>query len=830
MSCFEEFCNHLSSVLNYLSGRFSYIILCGDINVDVNVDGMDSRIVKDIFDAFRLCGDVSAPTRYNCRLDGAVTCSTLDYILTNLPVESCIFSTFDGNVADHFVCSLTYKCTAIARSGVVDKKRLFKRHLTVSNLSNLKHQLLRVDWGAVFIGDWDSIDIQFENFLREFMYCQDLCCPLRTSRAGSNGKPWVTGAITCAGTELKNMHFLIRNGFPELRHEYNKKKKCYKMLIDSTKSKFICAKIQKAPNKTKALWQNINEQLGRNSVRKVNDKLKSEGEVVHDLKRRCDMFCEYFSSVVRDKLHAAYGDFDRRATCTAGQPVAASMFYRPVDGGEVLSVINRLKNVYSVGYDDVSVKTVKFTGEAIAEPLAALINHSISIGSFPTTLKTAKVIPVHKKGNPDELENYRPISICSVFSKIFESVMNGRLISFLEKFQILHNSQHGFRRGLSTETAAIDRLQFVYDHLDKGEYVVGVFFDLPRVFDALDPRFIREKLFRVGVRGEILDWILSFLTERKKRVAMSGATSEEASVSLGVAQGSLIGPLIFLIFINDLPEFISDAHVVMYADDTSVAVAARDSETVSLKLKNVVAKFDDWCRCNRIMLNQQKTIYMNFHNRRPIASESLGGCPVSHVTNFLGIALDDRLTFDDQIESVCKSLNRAYFALLKLRPSLDHESLLQAYYALCHSRLAYGCLLWGRATEWGRVFVSQKRIVRLVFGLAGRESCRECFKQHRILTFPSIYILKAALYVKRNIDQLSNYDRPYNVRHGNLPLARHRTTLFQKSPHYDFIKIYNKLPETIIQTSSYNRFKVQVKDLLVRGGYYSQREYLSADL
>ena len=217
---------------------------------------------------------------------------------------------------------------------------------------------------------------------------------------------------------------------------------------------------------------------------------------------------------------------------------------------------------------------------------------------------------------------------------------------------------------------------------------------------------------------------------------------------------------------------------------------------------------------------------MNFHARRSVDPDVMGDCALSHGTTFLGIHLDNKLSFDTHIEHVCKNLNKSYFALLKLKASLEHDAMLDAYYALCHSRISYGCLLWGRAREWQRVFISQKRIVRLLFGLPSRESCREYFKQHSILTFPSLYVLKAVLYVRQNYDSFPKHVRHYNTRDVGLPLVRHRTALFQKSPRYDFVKLYNKLPGSIAEITDFKHFKRKVKQLLIGGGYYSRQEYL----
>ena len=242
-------------------------------------------------------------------------------------------------------------------------------------------------------------------------------------------------------------------------------------------------------------------------------------------------------------------------------------------------------------------------------------------------------------------------------------------------------------------------MQFVYDHLDRGDYVLGIFFDLSRAFDSLLPQYLKEKLYASGVRGPILDWLISFVTGRGMRVAMSGAVSGVSGVDLGVAQGSLIGPILFLLFINDLPEFMTDIHVVMYVDDTSIAVAASDADAVSLKVRQVVGMFNEWCKRNRIMLNMEKTVYVNFHARRPVQPAVMVNCALSRETCFLGIHIDENLNFGKHIEHVCGTLNRSYFAMLKLKGSLEHRCMIDAYYALCHSRITYGCLLWGRARD-----------------------------------------------------------------------------------------------------------------------------------
>ena len=508
------------------------------------------------------------------------------------------------------------------------------------------------------------------------------------------------------------------------------------------------------------------------------------------------------------------------------------MYFRPIEATDIITAIRKLRNINSVGCDDVSVASIKAVSHIVAEPLADILNMSVSTGKFPSSLKVAKVSPVHKSGCKSDIENYRPISMTSVFSKVFEFVVKERVLEFLEKFNVLSASQHGFRAGCSTETAAINYVAFIYERLDVGEHVIGLFFDMSRAFDSLLPEFVREKLFNIGIRGQILDWLISFLTNRSIRVAISGAFSSESSVDLGVPQGSILGPLIFLLFVNDMPAAFleNDVHVSMYADDTSMAVSARDPAYLSQRVQLVVEQFTTWCRKNRIMLNLKKTTYVNFHSRRPIKLNTTDNVSTSSDVRFLGVCVDEHLNFQIQVDDVVKKINKAHFALLKLKSCLVQASLLDAYYALCYSHLSYCCLVWGNAVEWKRVFIAQKRVVRLLFDLGGRESCRDSFIDHSILTFSCIYILKAVVFVRVHIDEFEQACKPYNTRNSLIPLMQHRSALFERGPWYSFVRLYNKLPEELKRAGGLKRFKLLVKKFLLGKAYYTQQEYLDDTL
>ena len=219
-----------------------------------------------------------------------------------------------------------------------------------------------------------------------------------------------------------------------------------------------------------------------------------------------------------------------------------------------------------------------------------------------------------KKGCKFDLDNYRQISLLSVISKLFELIIRNRVVSFLERFSILSDSQHGFRKGRSTESASAKLFEFVYNEVDKGNYVVTILFDLSKAFDSVNKDILVEdilvdKLEAIGIRGNLLECISSFMQNRSLSVKCNEVQSDFFDICLGVPQGSILGLLLFLIYINDLPRFIKNGFITMYADDTTISVSASSPDELCSQVKMVLEEMNIWCDRNRLILNKDKTIF-----------------------------------------------------------------------------------------------------------------------------------------------------------------------------------------------------------------------------
>lgn len=600
--------------------------------------------------------------------------------------------------------------------------------------------------------------------------------------------------------------------------------------------------LQSSSNKNKTVWNIVKDEINHKSK---SDKitLKVDDRVLTDPSEVAEAFGGYFSTIGKSSIDNHYGAH-KSATCTAQRMTDKNFFFFPIMPEEVLKVIRSLKNRNGSGHDMVSLKILEVVAEQISNHVAYLVNLSVTTGEFPSVLKTAKTIPVHKKKSKDDISNYRPISLLSTLSKIIERLVFDRMMNFLNKFSIITSCQHGFRVGRSTGTAVCDFVKFVYDCLDDGVPVAGLFFDLSRAFDTLNIDFILDKLYNLGFRGVFLEWVRSFLTDRMMFVRIGVINSNRYAVDMGVPQGSILGPLIFILFVNDLPGYLRDKFkdliksilILQFADDTSFLVTAPNLQELRARCEMLVQYFSEWCKSNLLILNIEKTRLLYFQTRTSCKDLSLvlpsGELKSSDSVEFLGLRIDNTLNWRTHCTYVCTRLSSSFFALKRLKNILPMESLIGVYYSLAYSHMNYNTILWGGSPGESEVFISQKRIIRLIFGLTPRESCRPTFIKQKMLCFPCIYILNSLLYIRKNIHLLkrcSEYHK-YDTRHKDIIcLPTHRTTKFQQSPLYAGIKLFNHLPERIKELE-YFRFKKITKNLLLEKCFYSKEEYFYAKL
>ena len=427
-----------------------------------------------------------------------------------------------------------------------------------------------------------------------------------------------------------------------------------------------------------------------------------------------------------------------------GDRLPNTIFLEPVSDEEVEGIVNNLKNS-APGYDEITASILRFSLPVIRSPLTHILNLSLLEGVFPNELKIANVLPLYKADDDMVFNNYRPVSVLSVLSKVFERIMYNRLISFLESNKILFKNQFGFRKQHSTYMALVLLLYKIVKALENGEYVIGIFLDFSKAFDTVDPNILLKKLEYYGIRGVCLDWFKSYLTVRKQYVTYNGIPSGTKLIQCGVPQGSVLGPLLFLLYINDLPNVCKSADPILFADDTNLFMNGSNLIDLQTEINSELLEISTWLKINKLSLNVSKTHHMIFTTKRkdkPSVALSIEGHSIDEVDNtkFLGIYLDNKMNWKKHITYISGKVARGIGLIIKARKMLTSDALLTLYYSFIFPYLSYCNHIWGCTyqTNLKQLVVQQKRIIRVIAGMKYRDPTESAFKDLNVIKFLDI--------------------------------------------------------------------------------------------
>ena len=484
---------------------------------------------------------------------------------------------------------------------------------------------------------------------------------------------------------------------------------------------------------------------------------------------------------------------------------------------EVRDAVARLKNTKAKDVYGINVKILKTVINVILIPLTKLINLCLKSSTFPTSLKLAKVTPVYKKGSRLDPSNYRPISVLPLIGKVFERLLYNQISAYFETNNLFQSCQYGFRNNRSTTLAVTSLCQHVTQAFEQGQHLHAHFYDLQKAFDCLSHGILINKLRKYGFRDSSLQLLRSYLDNRSQYVCVGGNQSEVRQILTGVPQGSVLGPILFLAYINDLP-CCTDSGFVLFADDTTTFASDHDIVQLQSRVNIIKTNIQDWFIANRLCLNTNKTQHLLFSLRTP----DYNAAPV----RFLGIYLDQGLTWEVYVDHLCAKLAKQLFAIRQLRDCVSLAVLNSAYYGLFHANVNYAILAWGHSAHTSRVFRLQRKCIRVMTGMPFRSDCRHQFIDLKILTVPCLYLYASLLYIKDNLDSYSSYTHPYITRHrDNLVPTFHRLLRSREATGYFGIAYLNKLLSDVRQLPRAGFARV-IKDYLAKNVFYSTNEYL----
>ena len=411
----------------------------------------------------------------------------------------------------------------------------------------------------------------------------------------------------------------------------------------------------------------------------------------------------------------------------------SSFFFDPVTPEEIERDILLIPKNKTYGLYSCPIRILTDARCVISGPLSIIINISVQKGIFPSKLKKAKVVPVYKNDDETEPGNYRPISLLSIFNRIFEKLMYHRLKSYLGSNDILFKSQYGFRENHSTQHAIIDIVNVIQNNMDQKLFTCGIFLDLKKTFDTVDHLILLQKLNHqlnhYGIRGIINAWFASYLLGRPQVTEVGFNLSTECMISCGVPQGSVLGPLLFLIYINDIHNSSVKLSFYLFTDDTTLWYADTNLKSLEKTVNSELLKVSNWLNANKLTLNAKKSNYVIFrpYQRKlnySVNIEMIDNCTQIPTTlqcedyvKYLGVLLDSNLSWKFQINNVALNISRTVGVVARLRHFVLRTTLLNIYQSLILPYLTYGLAAWGQAakTYLQKILVLQKRVHRLMY-------------------------------------------------------------------------------------------------------------------
>lgn len=560
--------------------------------------------------------------------------------------------------------------------------------------------------------------------------------------------PWITNGLI---NSINHNQFLYRTWKKSTKNnadkpysetlyvKYKEFRKYLKYLINSAKKLYYSEKFDRAYGNSKKTWEIINELRGKQNS-KIKPSFQINGTLIKDRRTIANEFNKYFASIAHN-MNETLKDtkFDGipiqeipNFSTYITNNVSDSIFLNDCTYDEISSIIKDFNNNKS---SDISIKVLKSCSNIISPYLSRFYNKFMMDGIFPYILKVGNITPVYKKGDRQLIENYRPVSTLPCFSKIFEKIIYSRLYDFIKSKNILYRNQYGFRSKHSTSNAINHSIDQIISGLENNHHVIGIFIDLSKAFDTICHSKLLTKLKKYGIRGSPLELIKSFMSPRKQIVNLNGTKSEEQLAQYGVPQGSVLGPLLFLLYINDIVNSSPLGHLVLFADDTSIFVTAPTEKEVYTKANTILHHINLYLLSNQLHINLAKSVYIHFKpklsndNRKTCArtrphedyySVRINGTKLfkTDKVRFLGVIVDEQLNWENHIEYLEEKLNSSIIVIKRIKKFIPQAHYKKLYHSLFETHLTYGITAWGNASKSKLkvLFTIQKRCLRLLFG------------------------------------------------------------------------------------------------------------------
>lgn len=821
----DNFLTSLNDIIINLE-TFKTVAILGDININIDPDNKP-KCADDYLNL--LASHAYLPTHCLCtRIN-----SCLDHVMLKSRLKSTTLI-MNPCITDHSPVFVLIK--------LVPPKAKAQTHRSKTDFIKVKTDIDNFDFGFIYSSDNANIaaDLLVDTISGIIKRHTSL---VKLPRSKQNIKPWITPGLLKCIRNRDNLHKKLRkNPDNEIcKITFTRYRNFCNDLLKKIKRAYDLAEFEKAKDNPKATWKVVKRTVYSTPKSSLNELLQVGPNPTH----AANKVNQFFVSIGQSLASRFHTNIVQNAELpTHIQPKSThlkSFGLVETDCDEVNRIIINLRSKCAVGWDGISTDIIKASRMKLVPLITHINNLCLSTGVFPQAFKKALVHPVFKKGDPKSVNNYRPISILTSLSKILEKILNSRLIKYMQLNNIISENQYGFCPGKSTEDAVVFLTEVITRTLDMKAKCVGIFLDLKKAFDTVSIPILLKKLEGIGIRGHALRIFEDYLANRCQSVKMEGYVSSESPLTIGVPQGSILGPTLFLIYINQLCQLRLDScSIVAYADDTALIVKGgtwAEAKKNAEKALNMVLL---WLSSNHLTLNFEKTVYLPFamvstslppvsysiaaHNCLPVD----GHCSCPHLdrvssNKYLGVVLDDTLAWQEHIKRLCSNVRKLLYIFKILKTIASPQVLRTVYFALAQSSLSYCVAAWGSTHKTTLIQLerAQRAVLKVMTCKNFTYPTTSLYAECKVLTVRQLFVLRAIIRTHSTVSFESHTSLAHRRRVDRIfPIERHRTSFASRHLYIIGKQIYNRLSRKF---EMYPLLKVQckqkVKDWLLTLSY-----------